>query len=442
MSGPFSTMAAPMVGEEAGPEEPQDVSYSYWPVNYLNGDPTVIVNAPFPLSGVQFSVLARGIGELKASVQLADPEIREMNPWDKFVPRKTGIVVVRTITNQLGQKESTIPFHGILWQAPKDPQTGRMDLTFQTVESLWARRLITGPPPVGMRDPATNNLYPSVTWTGADQAQIVRDLLNPAFFSQVGALGGLFPGWINVEAPVANMGVPRDMTYRRGSATNLLTAHQDRSKIINGYEWFTTLRVLAGTDALSAQSFRCQFVWGYPRLGRQYDGGDAIPRFTYATDGRGNVASIKYHHDGTAVSNLVWGTGAGYDDAALRVYSAYTQDVVNGFLITESTFSNPDVSNQATLQQQTDSRLIQTFANEQYVESVTVRGDLFPYFGTYAIGDDCLFTTDDQTWPDDGNGQRGVTYVSRIMGWKVTPPEGDRSELVDVMLAGREDVDG
>lgn len=440
MTGP-QTFAAPMGLADAGPEEPQDVEYTYWPVNYLNGDPTVITNASFPLSGVQFSVLPRGVGEMKASVQLADPEIRGMNPWDKFVPRKTGIVVVRSVTASNGLVESTIPFHGILWTAPKDPATGRMDLTFQTVESLWARRLITGPPPVGMRD-SMNNLLPSVTWTTTDQAQIVRDLLNPLFFSQIGYGGtGLFPGWINVEAPAANMGVPRDMTYRRGQDTTLLSAHQDRSKIIGGYEWYTAARVLSGTSPLDAASFRLQFIWGYPRLGRTYDGGDDIPRFTYATDGRGNVAQIKYAYDGSAVSNVVWGTGAGLDADALRVVTTYAQDWANGFLVTEQTFSNPDVSVRSTLQDQTNSKLIQGFANEQFVESVTVRGDLFPYFGSYNIGDDCLFSTDDYTWPDL-DGERGVTYVSRIMGWKVTPPEGSHSETVDLVLAGRTDVDG
>jgi hypothetical protein len=426
---------------DAGPEDPQQVSYSYWPVNYINGDPTTITNAPFPLSGVQFSILARGVGELRASVQLADPEVRAMYPWDKFVARKTGIVVVRTVTNPIsGIKEHTIPFHGVLWGEPKIPSTGRMDCTFQTVESLWARRLITGPPPLGQRD-GSGNLLPGCTWTGADQAQIVRDLLNPGFFSQLGNIGGLFPGWINVEAPVANMGVPRDMTYRRGQETNLLTAHQDRSKIINGYEWYTAMRVLSGASAYDATSFRCQFVWGYPRLGRTYDGGGQIPRFSYYVDGRGNVANIRYAYNAAAVSNMVWGTGAGFDDDALRVYSRYSNDVTNGFLVTEDKYSNPDVSNGSTLQEQTDAKLIQGYTNEQFIDSVQVRGDLFPYFGSYNIGDDCLFTTDDWTWPDNADGSRGVTYISRIMGWKVTPPEGDNAETVELVLSGREDVD-
>lgn len=423
----------------AGPEEPQNVSYTYWPVNYLNGDPTVISNVPFPLSGVQFSVLMRGVGELRAALQLAEPEVRAMGPWDKFIARKTGIIAVRTVTREDGYREHTVPFGGILWQAPVDPETGRMNMVFQTVESLWARRLITGPPPLGQRD-ASGNLRPSVTWTSTDQFQIARDLLNPALWSQLGAIAGQFPAWINVEGPSGNSGVVRDMTYKRGSETSLLQAHQDRSRIINGYEWYTTHRVLSGNDAFNASTFRVQFVAGYPRLGRKYSSGDNVPTFTYRTDGRGNVKKIQPAYNAQNVSNVVWGTGSGYDDDALRVVAKYPADWMYGFLMTEARFANPDVNQQNTLQDQTNARLIQSYANEQYLEALTVRGDLFPYFDSYQIGDDCLVDTDDWTWPDRPDGSRGVQYLSRIMGYRVTPPEGDQSETVEILTSGQDEV--
>lgn len=424
--------------EEAGPEKPQDVSYSYWPVNYLNGDPTVISNAPFPLSGVQFSVLARGVGEMKASLQLADDTVRAMNPWDKFVERKTGVVVVRTVTNDSGTRDHTIPYHGVLWNAPPDPDTGRMEMTFQSVESAWARRLITGPPPIGMRD-SLGTLLPDVTWTQQDQYQIARDLLNPGFFSQLGNIAGQFPAWITVEGPTGSTGILRDMTYKRGSESNLLTAHQDRSKILGGYEWYTACRLLTGTDAYNAGSYRIQFVAGYPRLGRSFAGGDKVPVFSYYVDGRGNVKKISYASNSQSVTNTVWGTGSGFDDSALRVIARNPSDWTYGFLVTEDRYSNPDVRVGSTLQEQTNAKLVQSYANERFIDALTVRGDLFPYFGSYAIGDDVLVTTDDWTWPEV-NGSRSTTFVSRIMGWKVTPPEGQTSELVDLVLAGKQDV--
>lgn len=437
MTASLAAFEASRLGDfqNAGPETPQNVSYSYWPVNYLNGDPTVISNAPFPLSGVQFSVLGRGVGEMRASLQLAEPEVRSMNPWDKFIERKTGIVVVRTVTLENGQQEHTAPFHGVLWRAPADPSTGRMECIFQTVESTWARRFITGPPPIGQRDSA-GNLRPGMSWTQADQFQIARDLLNPGLFSQLGNVGGQFPGWITVEGPSGTSGVLRDMSYKRGSETNLLTAHQDRSRVINGYEWYTAPRVLTGLNAYDAGSFRIQMIAGYPRLGRSYESEDIIPRFAYHADGRGNVSSIKYASNSHSVANTVWGTGSGYDDDALRVVARYPADWQYGFLVSEDKYSNPDVSNQNTLQEQTNAKLVQGYANERYIESLVVRGDLFPYFGTYNLYDDCLVTTDDWTQQGDTESERERTFVSRIMGWIVTPPEGDNSEMVEMVLSG------
>ena len=43
---------------------PQQVSYTYWPVAYNFGDPTVISQTPLPLSGVQFSKGMRMAGQL------------------------------------------------------------------------------------------------------------------------------------------------------------------------------------------------------------------------------------------------------------------------------------------------------------------------------------------------------------------------------------------
>lgn len=424
--------------DDVDTEHPLDVSYSYWPCTYQGGDPTVISAVPFPLSGVQFSEQARGVGEMRAALQLAEPEVRAMGPWERFVPRKTGIVVVRSVTRNDGVKEHAAVWHGVLWAAPTNPQTGRMDMIFQTVESTWARRKITGPPPIGQRD-SNGDLRPGLSWTGADQAQIVRDLLDPTKFSQIGINPGSWPGWITVDAPAANMGVARDMTYRRGQETSLLEAHQDRSKIIGGYEWRTAISVLSGNNAYNASKFRLSFVWGYPRLGRVY-GQDDIPRFSYHTDGRGNVTSLSPFYDGSAVSNVVWGTGAGYDDDALRVVATNSSDWNYGFVVTEESFSNPDVSVSSTLQQQTNARLIQTYANERFIQGITIRGDLFPHFGSYNIGDDCLITTDDWTWPDNTDGSRGVTYISRILGWTVTPPEGTNSESVKLMVGGAETI--
>lgn len=410
-------------------ERPQSVTYSYIPVVYRNGDPTAI-GPPLPLSGVQYSEIMRGVGELSASLQLADLTVRALRPWELIYPRKTGIVVVRTSRDSLGVETHEPVWHGTVWARPAQSATGRYEIKAQTVESLWARRLITGPP----RDPGwvpTNEDPGELAWSQVDQANVVADMLDPAEFSQLGTGAGVYPGWITVDPPANLTGVLRDFAYRRNQQTNLLEAHQDRSLIRNGYEWRTSVRLLAGESALDPSAvFRCQFILGYPRLGRQY-GVDRIPRVSFHVDGRGNALAPSYTFDGSSVANAVWGNGSGYDDSTVRALSTYSAEWDNGLLITEARYSNPDVRVQSTLQDYTNKYLVQTLVNERFIDDVTVRGDLEPHFGTYSIGDDMLFVSDDVT---QENGD--TAYLSRIMGWKVTPPEGKKAERIALILNG------
>lgn len=406
------------------PETP--VRYTYWPVMYQFGDPTIISQAPLPLSGVQFSRVMRGVGEFQATLQLADPDVRAMYPWDKIVPRKTGIVAIRqTYDRTIRKWSSSIAWHGIVWAAPRDPETGRMSITAQTVESLWARRVISGPIAGG-----------DLTWDNVDQTTIAADLLNPARFSYVPLGPALWPGWINVDASTLMTGVRRDFTYKRDQQTSLLEAHQKRSQVANGYEWTTTERVLSGgPDPLDANAYRCQFVLGYPRLGRKLDGTEPVPTLKYDRNGSGNVLTYGYAYDGSEVPNIVWGRGSGYDDAAVQAQIRNSTEWGYGFLQTESKFSDPDVSVGSTLEQYATSFLAQKLASEQFVSSLTLRGDVDPLFGSYVIGDDVLFDTNDLTWPGTENGAF-VRLAARIFGWRVTPPQATGAEKVELFISG------
>lgn len=513
-------MAALLAAESYDPPEEQQVSYTYWPVNYYLGEPTVISNVPLPLSGVSFSQVLKNVGELRASLQLADPDVRAMNPWELVLPRKTGIVVVRSVLSDADNEtyEHTAVWHGTVWTRTPNPATGRWDIVARTVEYSWARRLITGPMTGG-----------NLVWVQKDRTVIAQDLLTPELFSQLGPAeqlgsatatldaatvdrvvvatadvgdiplgsyvkittptgidrlnaggtgsifrvaglspsGGntavivtpnidelsltgdvvtvidLWPGWINIDKPTTMTGqIVRGHRYLRDQQTNLLTAHQDRSKASDGYDWHTSVRVLSGTDALNATAYRLQYVMGYPRLGREYGVSD-IPRFTHRVNGQGNVLRADPVYNGEGVNNAVWGQGSGYDTDTVRAFASNTSDWANGFLITEGRYSNPDVTRADTLEEYTVAALVQSYADEQYLGTITIRGDKPPYFGTYALGDDALFTTDDYTNPDGPNGDRDTTYVTRIMGWTVTPPEGNSSETVALVLAsGEQAVEG
>lgn len=411
----YPAFADPVVSVE------QEVRWSYWPVAYQFGDPTVISNKPIPLSGVRLSEVMRGVGELRATLQLNDDSVRALYPWDKIIPRKTGIVAVREALDPVsGTWSSQAVQHYIVWATPRDITTGRMSIMAQTVESLWARRLITK----------------AITWSGVDQIAMVADLLNPANFSQVALGAGLWPGWITVDAPTVMSGVLRAFSYADRQETNLLEAHQNRSTLANGYEWRTAVRVLVGADAVSASSFRLQYITGYPRLGRQLGDAVPVPRLKFDTAGTGNVLDFKLKYDGSGVPNIGWGRGNGYED--LQVKSLVLNDEWQfGFLQTEARFSDPDVKQQATLDDYTLRYIYERLAGEQQLIALEIRGDRPPYFGTYSIGDDIILDTNDRTWPPDFYGPDGyMTLGSRIFGWTITPPQGNEAEKVSLLVTG------
>lgn len=406
----------------------QEVRYSYWPVAYQFGDPTVISNVSLPLSGVQFSQSMRGVGEFRATIQLADPEVIATYPWDKVIPRKTGIVVVREVFNRaVAEWSSEVVQHYVIWQAPRNAHDGRMTIYGTTVEGLWARRLITE----------------AMSWTNVDQATIAADLLDPVKFSQI-ALGlGMWRGWINVDPPTAT-GFARTFSYAEGQETNLLEAQQNRSQLAtNSYEWTTRPRVLSGADAMSANTFRLEFQLGYPRLGREIGGLFPVPRVRFDRRGdSGAVSSFEMNYDGSNVPNIVWARGKGYDELQVKAvvtntFSDGSAEWDYGYLQTEDKFSDPDVSVLSTLQSYARRYMWEKLGSEQFVSALTLKGNAYPHFGTYEIGDDIIFETNDLTWPPDYYDSSGYMELAlRIFGWKVTPPQGEQNETVELVLSG------
>lgn len=413
MTIPYPPLADPTFAPE------REVRYTYWPVNFRDGNLNVIGNAPLPLSGVQFSQVMRGVGEFRASLQLADPEVIALNPWEKVIPRKTGIVTVREEYNPVtGLRTQSIPHYATVYAAPPDPHTGRMSITGQTIEGAWARNLITK----------------GITWDNVDQAFMAADLLDPAKFSQIPLSAAPWPGWVTVDPPTVATGVVRDFTYETGQETNLLEAHQNRSKVANGYEWTTTTRVLSGTSPTAAASFRPQYVLGYPKLGRRRTDPLPIPRLRYSVDGTGNVVTYSREFDGSEVPNIVWARGNGYDEQQVSAVAINTEPSL-GYLRSEARFSDPDVSLQSTLLQYAFNYMWDKLGSEQFISKLTLRGDLPPYFGSYSIGDDVILETNDPTWPADIRTNGWVELGARIFGWVVTPPQGSQAEHVDLVIS-------
>lgn len=412
----------PFVDPIAVPE--QEVRYSYWPVAYQFGDPTVISNVPLPLGGVQYSEVMRGVGQFKGSLQLADPNVRAIYPWDKITPRKTGIVVVREIRDPIAGDWIPTPIqHYTVDDATPSAETGRLAISATTVEGRWSRSLITK----------------AISWSNVDQVQIPADLLDPALFSQIPLGANPWPGWITVDPPTEFTGVSRTFNYDDRQETNLLEAHQNRSQLAtNSYEWITKPIVLVGEDASSASVFRLQYIMAFPRLGRSLGDEQPTPRLVYDTRGTGNVVGFERVHNGSNVVNIMWGRGNGYEEFQVKTV-ATNPEWVNGFLRSEGRFSDPDVKDQGTLTSYCYRQIWQSLSSEQYIVKLTLSAAQYPYFGSYEIGDEMILETNDLTWPPDFYNASGfVQLLVRVYGWTVTPAQGNTEEVVELLLAGGE----
>lgn len=405
-----------------------EVRYSYWPVNFAMGNLTVISNKPLPLSGVAYSKAMREVGELRASLQLADPDVRELYPWDKIIPRKTGLVVVREQQDLVSRKwVAQAQDCYTVYAAPSEPATGRMLITaHSTPEAMWARRLITK----------------AMSWTNQDQTVIAADLCDPAKFSLIPLGADPWPGYVTVDPPTVMTGVLRTHSYIERQETNLLEAHQARSQLAtNPYEWTTGLRILSGGSAMSAQAFRPVYVMGFPQLGRRRSADFPMPMLTHDIAGSGNVTSLKVTRDGMAVPNIVWGRGDGYEDLQVKAQIDNTDQYGKkeweyGYLQSEERISVPDVKNVSTLADHMYRLMWDRLGSERYLAEVVVRGDLPPYFGSYVVGDDVLLRTNDLTWPPDWFHDGWVYLPGRIYGWTVSPPQGDQHESIHLLVGG------
>jgi len=406
----------------------REVRYSYWPVNFAMGNLTVISNVSLPLSGVAYSKAMREVGELRATLQLADDSVRSLYPWDKIIPRKTAIVVVREQQDPVSSDWVAQAMDAYtVYVAPSDPETGRQSIVaHSTPEAQWARRLITK----------------GMSWVAQDQTVIAADLCDPAKFSLIPLGANPWPGYVTVDPPTVMTGVLRNHSYDEGQETNLLEAHQARSQLAtNSYEWTTGLRILSGASAVSAQSFRPVYVMGYPQLGRRRSSDFPMPILTYDTGGTGNVTTLKVNRDGTAVPNIVWGRGDGYEDLQVKAQISNIDQYGKaeweyGYLQSEERFSNPDVSNVNTLADHMYKLMWDRLGSERYLASVRVRGDLPPYFGSYVVGDDILLRTNDRTWPPDWYVDGWMYLPGRIYGWTAAPPQGDQHEAIDLLVGG------
>jgi hypothetical protein len=349
----------------------------------------LLTNAPlgqWPFRVESFSRSINEAGELNASLFLSDRT--QVKGWDpEAIERRTALYVIR----------DTVPvWGGIIWRAKPVDGATRAEIYAQTFESYLDHR----------------EIRTSVAFTLTDQLDIVRSLLTAAQVDPRGNVG--------MTATANLSGVLRDQAYREWERPGVLASIQALAQVIDGFE-FT---VDVGMDG-NGQPTRTMIL-GYPQLG--------LPR-GLVLEYPGSIVDYDWPTDGMTAANVWSALGAGEGTSMLiadGVSARAAAELASGYPILEKSSSYKDVTQPDVLQAHADEDL-DASVGDVTIPTVTLR-DTFPVFGTYALGDTVRIRITSPYHPAKADGSPGVDRSARIVAWKVTPPDGDKPEKVELTL--------
>jgi hypothetical protein len=356
--------------------------YTYRMFDLLTGAPL----GEWPMRVGSFSRSINEAGELDATLFLSDrTHVKGWNP--ETIERRTCLYVIR----------DTVPvWGGIIWRAKPVDGATKANIYAQTFESYLDHRLIRE----------------TVRFNGVDQLDIARALLTAAQTDPRGNIG--------LTASVNTSGVLRDQTYEGWDRRGVLAALQELAELGDGFE-FT---VDVGLDA-DGEPTRTM-VLGYPQLGQARG---------LVLEYPGSIVDYDWPTDGMGAANVASALGSG-DGASMLIRDAVSQratdELAAGYPILETTFSHKDVTTLSRLQAHADEDL-DAAVGDVTIPALTVR-DTFPVFGTYALGDTTRVRITSPYHPAKTDGAPGVDRSARIVGWRVTPPDGDKPERVELTM--------
>lgn len=363
-----------------------------------------------PMTGVKHSIVLGGqAGALTGRINVADPRIRALDPWAVAVPRRSAVWLRRIERYPAGTlpDRETIDWGGIVWDLSPIAGQGKLELKAATPESYFVKRFID-----------VDRAY-----TATEQTEIHADLIT--YFQTYRPNAD-----IRVAATPIDTGVYRDRTYLGRDLKQLAETAQQLGAVEDGFDWW----IRPYRDPATG-GFGWAVEYGYPRLGRRADGPEGPLRLRHLTGGGGNlVAAPTVLRQGTVVHNEAIGLGATEGDEQLRVVVPAADlgrdELARGFPLLQVVHSDTNVSEEATLRDNTAAALREGWASEVLLTKVTLQGTRRPTRADIGLGDDTVLTTDDATWP------RPVTLTGRVWAIETTCATGDSSETVDLTLAG------
>lgn len=345
--------------------------------------------AEIPFADVMFSGILNGTGTFSASLNLASPKVKGAlsnyggSTNSPLQPARTAIYV---------DLNGELVWGGILWTVAYDGATQIATVAGQDFWSYFQSRRINW----------------NATYSGVDQFAIFRSLIDTAQSEPGGNIG------INTGSATCGVRVSIAWDSSQLIAINQAVTSLTQQTGTRGFDF----AIDVAYDFSSGVGVPAKYLTlSYPRRGRSagrngllFDSGSAW------ADG------YKWPADGAGMANVLYGIGAGSGPATaangggLRSAQAYTPAITAGYPLLEGSMNRSDITDQATLDNLTITRLAAVSFPIVLPSMVFDLAMPDPQFGSYVVGDDAEVRIPPDEWFPAGHDE-----YWRVAGYQVKP---------------------
>jgi hypothetical protein len=358
--------------------------------NYLATDLlTNQILGELPVNNVNLSCQLNSAGNMQAGGHLDDKRISNDDFLACTTPGKTAFWAYR---------EDQIVWGGMILSRQYNSEGKSLTFTGQTFEAYATRRF-----------PRSAIGLASLSWNYLTTQTI------DSLWSQ---LQGVASG---------SIGVTGMTSFPANDTTTALT--------INGYDLSTSYDDLIQSIINLANGPDYTIAWNQDGSGNPSKQlvcglpiGNPVGATDLVVDYPGPVMDYMYNENSSSGNNLWWATGDG--DAATQTQGSATDanSLASGFPLFEGVNNYSGVTDQTTIDAHAASDLT-NFPVPLVTHNVDLKGDVFPEFGSYGMGDYVVVHVKDPRF------KAGFTFNVRAVGWTIQPPdEGQGTEKVTLVL--------
>lgn len=350
---------------------------------------TNAIQMELPLGGVTFNRLINKAGNFQGFFGLGNEEYNDQDILDGTIPGRTALYVERT--NNYG--DVGIVWGGVVWSRTWQEQALSIQYTAQTFESF----------------PFMEDVRTTITYINTDQRNVLRDLITKMQAYPYRNIGIIVPSAF-ANHLTRTVAFYKYEVWTFGSAIDFMMEFDQSFDYTIECQYNSSGgidKVLLVDDILGAPSSTTQLVFGYP----------------------GTIKNFWVPENASTGATTISAVGAGEGSAMIRTVDTNQHLLDAGYPELVQIYTNKDVNSLNILASKARSTLNQLKVPVS-VPTFEINSEITPEFGTYSLGDYAKFNIESVRYPG------GKEFLSRIIGWDVTPSSSDNQENVKLVILG------